>query len=75
MQQNNKAVLQCVTTTHSPKTKSNTCYTAGIIHARAGDTIHVADHGSNRYSLFDASKSFFGLVKLGDAHELQAELI
>lgn len=33
---------------------------------KTGDTIHLADFGNRRYTLFDAAKSFFGLIKIGE---------
>lgn len=55
--------------THSTQrlVKSNTCYTGGVVFLKSGDTIRLSDLGNHRYSLFDPAKSFFGLVKLGDA--------
>jgi hypothetical protein len=47
--------------------KSNTCYTGAVILINSGDTIRLYDLGSERITLPDASKSFFGLVKLSDA--------
>lgn len=61
--------LQCTTMTHSTQrlVKSNTCYTSGVVYLKSGDKIRLSDLGNHRYSLFDPAKSFFGLVKLGDA--------
>lgn len=55
--------------THSTQrlVKSNTCYTSGVLYLKSGDTVRLSDLGNHRFSLFDPAKSFFGLVKLGDA--------
>lgn len=68
VEHNSEPLYQCTTATHSNQrvTKSNTCHTAGINYLNAGDRIHIKDLGSHRYTLFDASKSFFGLIKVGD---------
>lgn len=68
VEHNAEPLYQCTTATHSNQrvTKSNTCHTAGINYLSAGDRIHIKDLGSHRYALFDASKSFFGLIKVGD---------
>lgn len=69
---NSEPLFQCTTTTISTehKTKSNTCHTSGISYLNSGDRIHIKDLGSHRYALFDAAKSFFGLVRLGDLRAL-----
>lgn len=68
IEHNSEPLYQCTTATHSNQrvTKSNTCHTAGINYLNAGDKIHIKDLGSHRYTLFDAAKSFFGLIKVGD---------
>lgn len=68
IEHNSEPLFQCTTSTHSNQhvTKSNTCHTSGINYMSVGDTIRVKDLGSERHTLFDAAKSFFGLIKLGD---------
>lgn len=68
IEQNGHSILQCTTTTYShvPVTKANTCYTSGIALLRSGDNIQIADFSTLRYVIFDQSKSFFGLIRLGD---------
>lgn len=62
--------------THSQQrvTKSNTCFTGGVSYMRNGDTIHLTDLGNHRYTLFEPAKSFFGLIKMGDARPLHETL-
>lgn len=62
--------------THSQQrvTKSNTCHTSGVAYLRNGDTIHLNDLGNHRYTLFEPAKSFFGLIKMGDARPLHETL-
>ncbi|KAJ6641109.1 Protein eiger [Pseudolycoriella hygida] len=76
VQHNTQPFLQCTTMTHSHQrvTKSNTCITSGVIYLRNGDTIHLEDLGSQRYTLFEPAKSFFGLIKMGDARPLHETL-
>lgn len=64
-----EAILHCTTMTHSKEriTKANTCYTAGVFHLFKADNIFLQNIGSMRYSIMQPGKSFFGLVKLGDA--------
>lgn len=65
---NSEPLYQCTRATHTTHRviKSNTCHTSGVNYLNAGDQIHIRDLGNHRYSLFDPSKSFFGLVKLGE---------
>lgn len=64
---NDKVILECAITSPSigGGMKSNTCYTAGVEHFRAGDRLELRDI-EQRLSLFASGKSFFGLVKLGN---------
>lgn len=69
---NDRPVLHCTTmTVHSSdeqkRAKSNTCHTSAAVYIAPGDKISVRDVEGLRYSLFEPAKSFFGLVKLGDA--------
>ncbi|CAG9855400.1 unnamed protein product [Phyllotreta striolata] len=64
---NDKTILECAITAPSigGSMKSNTCYTAGVEHFRAGDKLWLKDI-EQRLSLFANGKSFFGMVKLGN---------
>jgi len=69
---NDRPVLHCTTmTVHSSdeqkRAKSNTCYTSAAVYIAPDDKISVRDVDGLRYSLFEPAKSFFGLIKLGDA--------
>ncbi|GFG39251.1 hypothetical protein Cfor_00727, partial [Coptotermes formosanus] len=69
---NDTPVLHCTTmTVHSSgeqkRAKSNTCHTSAAVYIATGDKISVRDVDGLRYSLFEPAKSFFGLIKLGDA--------
>ncbi|KAL3289348.1 hypothetical protein HHI36_022785 [Cryptolaemus montrouzieri] len=66
---NSDIFLQCTTTSHSSERmmKGNTCYTAGVTYFDTNDAISISDITDGRYSLFEPGKSFFGLIKLGDA--------
>ncbi|XP_037043054.1 protein eiger isoform X7 [Bradysia coprophila] len=72
VQHNAQSFLQCTTMTHShqPVIKSNTCFTSGVVYLRNGDTIQLNDLGNHRYTLFEPAKSFFGIIKIGDARPL-----
>ncbi|KDR21454.1 Ectodysplasin-A [Zootermopsis nevadensis] len=69
---NDRPVLHCTTmTVHSSaehrRAKSNTCHTSAAVYLAPGDKISVRDVDGMRYSLFEPAKSFFGLIKFGDA--------
>ncbi|KAG5875312.1 hypothetical protein JTB14_022223 [Gonioctena quinquepunctata] len=66
---NDEMFLQCTLRMHSAQRsqKGNTCFTAGVEHFSEGDKVSLADITEGRLSLFEPGKSFFGLVKLGDA--------
>ncbi|XP_069671427.1 protein eiger-like [Periplaneta americana] len=69
---NDNAMLHCTTmTVNAPaqhrRAKSNTCHTGAALYLAPGDKISVRDVDGLRYSLFEPAKSFFGLVKMGDA--------
>lgn len=68
VEHNAQPLYQCTRATHTTHrtTKSNSCHTSGINYLNAGDTIHIRDLASHRYALLDPSKSFFGLIKMGD---------
>ena len=44
--------------------KTNSCYTSGLIHLRSGDKIRLRDVGNHRSVLLQKSKSYFGLIKI-----------
>lgn len=50
--------------TTSKVTKTNTCYTSGLIHLKSGDKIKIRDLGNHRTVMLEPSRSFFGLVKI-----------
>jgi TNF(Tumour Necrosis Factor) family. len=69
---NNNPIFHCTTmTVHSPddhhKAKANTCHTSGATYLSERDKVSLRDVNGLRYSLFEPSKSFFGLIKLTDA--------
>ncbi|KAG4076639.1 hypothetical protein HA402_001926 [Bradysia odoriphaga] len=76
VQHNAQPFLQCTSMTHShqPVIKSNTCFTSGVVYLRNGDTIQLNDLGNHRYTLFEPTKSFFGIIKIGDARPLHETL-
>lgn len=76
VQHNSVPFLQCTKMTHSQQqvVKSNTCFTSGVIYLRNGDTIQLDDLGSHRFTLFEPAKSFFGIMKIGDARPLHETL-
>ncbi|XP_047113911.1 uncharacterized protein LOC124792633 [Schistocerca piceifrons] len=59
--------MQCSLHIHIAGTKSNTCFTASVMYINENSRLSLHDIEANRYSVFDKSKSFFGLVKLGNA--------
>lgn len=58
--------MQCSTMTHSTHrvSKTNTCHTSAVAFLRADDQIKVVNLGNHRLAIFEAAKSFFGLIKL-----------
>ncbi|CAG2055447.1 unnamed protein product [Timema podura] len=66
---NNIPVLQCTTSTsHVPNTsQSNTCHSTTLHYLNQSDQLSIRDVEGLRYSLFEPAKSFFGLIKMGDA--------
>jgi eiger protein len=70
VQINSEPFLQCTTMTEthgSSSSKSNTCFTGGITHLKENDRILIKDIETNRYSIFRPEKSFFGLMRIGNA--------
>ncbi|ODN01895.1 Ectodysplasin-A [Orchesella cincta] len=69
VQVNTTPFLQCttMTETNNAGSKSNSCFTAGITHLKENDRLIVKDIEANRYSIFKPEKSFFGLMKIGEA--------
>lgn len=63
---NDQTQYQCLTMTHTTSrvTKTNSCYTSGLIHLKHGDKIQLRDIGNHRSVLLEPSKSFFGLIKI-----------
>ena len=47
--------------------KSRSCFSAQATMLQSGDRLVLKEVGLARYTLFQPDKSFFGLVKLGDA--------
>lgn len=68
---NREPQMQCVVTTHTDsdphRPKSNSCFTAAVLYLNEGDQLSVRDIVSLRYSVFERTKSFFGLFKIGHA--------
>ncbi|XP_055380004.1 protein eiger [Condylostylus longicornis] len=65
---NGKPFIQCsLTIPNDNIEKANTCYTSGVIYLIKGDTIHLKDMYKDHSAILGTSKSFFGLVRLGDA--------
>lgn len=66
---NRHAVLQCITSTISLRnvtSKSNTCYTGGVIKCDAGDKISVRTVDPDIRVMLEATRSFVGMFKIGD---------
>lgn len=64
---NDHVHYQCTTMTHtgtSGVSKTNSCYTSGLLHLRSGDKIRLRDVGNHRFVLMQKSKSYFGLIKI-----------
>ncbi|XP_057661736.1 protein eiger [Diorhabda carinulata] len=66
---NNQGILQCTLTVHSVerRLKGNTCFTAGVEYFAANDKLSIEDITEGMLSKFEVGKSFFGVIKLGDA--------
>lgn len=67
--QNDNIVAQCTTMTYSlvdnqRVMKRNTCFTSVLIYTQASDTISLREVEGERYTIFEPTKSFFGLVRL-----------
>ncbi|RVE51143.1 hypothetical protein evm_004286 [Chilo suppressalis] len=71
-----ETLLQCAQSSHSTEIldKPNSCFSASALYLRAGDRLAVRNTGGNRHSLMEPEKSFIGLIKLGDATQLEEEL-
>lgn len=67
---NNEAQFQCTTMTHTTTrvTKTNSCFTSGMLYIRNGDKIHIEDIGTRRTVLLEPSKSYFGMYKINLSH-------
>ncbi|XP_072402187.1 uncharacterized protein egr [Diabrotica undecimpunctata] len=66
---NDQMIFQCTNTIHSTerKLRGNTCFTAGVEHFSANDKLSIEDITEGMLSKFETGKSFFGVIKLGDA--------
>lgn len=65
--ENPQLIAQCVVTSHSKHEKTNTCYTATVDRILEDESIQIEElEKGGRISIFQAGKSFFGLVKLAD---------
>lgn len=63
---NDRIKYQCLTMSHATThvTRTNSCYTSGLIHLKNGDRIQLRDIGNHRSVMLEPSKSFFGLIKI-----------
>lgn len=66
---NDNIVAQCTTMTYSLADsqrvmKRNTCFTSALIYVQASDTISLREVEGERYTIFEPTKSFVGLVRL-----------
>ena len=57
-----------MTHTTTRVTKTNSCFTSGMLYIRNGDKIHIEDIGTRRTVLLEPSKSYFGLYKINLSH-------
>lgn len=65
-------MLQCSTTTNfTDFSTHNTCYTSGLVHIKAGDTIRLSDAFSERYYILSHGKTFFGLVQVSSQSSVE----
>ncbi|XP_050497242.1 protein eiger isoform X1 [Diabrotica virgifera virgifera] len=66
---NDQMIFQCTNTIHSAerKLKGHTCFTGGVEHFSANDKLSIEDITEGMLSKFETGKSFFGVIKLGDA--------
>lgn len=67
--QNDNIVAQCTTMTYSlvdseRVMKRNTCFTSVLVYTQASDTISLREVEGERYTIFEPTKSFFGLVRI-----------
>lgn len=70
---NSQIVLQCIISTFSLNvtTKSNTCYTGGVIKCNAGDIISIKTMDVNRKVMLESTRSFVGMFKIGEFQNLK----
>lgn len=69
---NDEPILQCVID-NSGRTHMNSqsCFSAQVTMLNRDDIVVLKEIGSPKFALFNAEKSFFGLVKLGEFHNLK----
>ncbi|XP_040580393.1 uncharacterized protein egr isoform X1 [Lepeophtheirus salmonis] len=63
---NQDPLFLCTTMTNTPtkSTKTNTCYTGGLVYLDQGDSVFIRDLEPGRFSVLLPSHSFFGFVQV-----------
>ncbi|XP_014256136.1 protein eiger [Cimex lectularius] len=65
---NDEVVMQCTITAHgvhrSGEAKRNSCYTGGLVKLNVDDKISIKEVEGTRYTIFEHTKSFFGLFRV-----------
>ncbi|KAL1464683.1 hypothetical protein WDU94_004307 [Cyamophila willieti] len=69
---NDNVVMRCITTGVSTDQMSgvhasapNSCYTAGLVKIQPDDNLSIKEMQGERFTVFEPTRSFFGLFKLG----------
>uniref|UniRef100_A0A8D9AKR9 Protein eiger n=1 Tax=Cacopsylla melanoneura TaxID=428564 RepID=A0A8D9AKR9_9HEMI len=69
---NDNVVMRCITTGVSTdqiggvhSTAPNSCYTAGLVRIQPNDNLSIKEMQGERFTVFEPTRSFFGLFKLG----------
>ncbi|EZA54727.1 protein PFC0760c isoform X2 [Ooceraea biroi] len=70
---NDRPVLQCMVYSPGVGHKSRSCFSAQVIVVQPGDRLLLKEVGSERYTLFQHDKSFFGMVKLGEVRHIKRQ--
>ncbi|XP_012135247.1 TNF superfamily member 12 eiger isoform X2 [Megachile rotundata] len=69
---NDEPILQCVIDNSGrSRMNSQSCFSAQVTRLNRDDVVVLQEIGSPKYALFNAENSFFGLVKLGEFHNLK----
>lgn len=69
---NDNVMMRCITTGVTSEqleavhaTAPNSCYTARLMHISPGDTLSIKETQGERFTIFESTRSFFGLFKVG----------